>query len=391
MMITLNSFEKGVKWRPFLSTRGKTYPAFTSREAQQGFKRLTHRVDNGTLFIPVDLPVALPPFSALALPELNAPVALWPQVGLLADEELKLFIKGVAKAILALKPGIEMRWENRTDVVTVAIAMTTRLMEELNDYGSTFGEGIRVYVGGCDGSSLRMVVETNTDILPLVYMREKKTLEEKAERISGLFDEAVRLLGTFCLTWMDIRSEAMEFYEWNILPELETPGYYDDEQIKQEREYYEALKSCYQNTRFFLSRKGMEKRLERFRRKVLKFEPESEVEEKCRKWFMTVIELLEDDMATAIREIYENGFQDDCLDPKYMFPILYDVENDAVTDFYERTVNESLQSGASIGVVCDLEIPLKKTDTGMEVRISNLKHVLRVLARLCRVFGFSAD
>ncbi|MCR4287467.1 MAG: hypothetical protein NUW09_05600, partial [Deltaproteobacteria bacterium] len=191
--------------------------------------------------------------------------------------------------------------------------------------------------------------------------------------------------------WADIRSEAMEFYEWNILPELETPGYYDEEQIKQEQEYYEALKSSYQNTRFFFPRKGMEKRPERFRRKVLKFKPENEVEEKCRVWFMDVVELLKDDMATAVREIYENGFQDDCLDPKYMFPILYDVENDAVTDFYERTVNESLQSGASIGVICDWEIPLKKSDPGIDVRISNLKHVIRVLARLCRVFGFFYD
>lgn len=390
-MITLNSFEKGVKWLPFLSTRGKTYPVFMSREAQQGFKRLAHREDNGTLFIPGDLPVALPPFSALAFPEMNAPVALWPEVGLLTDEELKLFIKGVAKAILAVKPGIDMRWENRTDVVTVAIGIMTRLMDELNRYAASFGDGVRVYVGGCDGSSLRVIVETNTDVLPLVYKREKRTLEEKSKRISGLFDEAVRLLGIFCLTWSDLRNEAMEFYEWNILPELETPGYYDDEQIKQEQEYYEALKSCYRNTRFFLPRKGMEKRLERFRRKVLKFKPEGEVEEKCRKWFMTVIELLEDDMATAIREVYENGFQDDCLDPKYMFPVLYDIENDIVTDFYERTVNDSLQSGASVGVVCDWEVPLKKTDTGMEVRIPSLKHVIRVLARLCRVFGFSAD
>lgn len=390
-MITLNSFKKGVRWRPFLSTRGKTYPDFMSREAQQGFKRLSHRGDDGTLFIPGDLPVALPPFSAFSLPEMNAPIALWPEVGLLSDEELKLFIKGVAKALLSFNPGIAMRWENHTDVVTVAIAMTTRLMEELNWYASSFGDGVRVYVGDCDGSSLRVIVETSTDVLPLVYMREKRTLEEKAERISGLFDEAVRLLGTFCLTWSDLRSEAMEFYEWNILPELETPGYYDEEQIKQEQEYYEALKSCYQNTRSFFQRKGMEKRLERFKRKVLKFKPESEVEEKCRKWFMTVIELLEDDMATAVREIYENGFQDDCLDPKYMFPILYDIENDAVTDFYERTVNDSLQSGASVGVICDWEVPLKKIDSGMEDRISNLKHLIRVLARLCRVFGFLAD
>lgn len=390
-MITLNSFKKGVRWRPFLSTRGKTYPDFMSREAQQGFKRLAHRGDDGTLFIPGDLPVALPPFSALSLPEMNAPIALWPEVGLLSDEELKLFIKGVARALLAVKPTIAMRWENHTDVVTVAIAMTTRLMDELNRYAASFGDGVRVYVGGCDGSSLRVIVETNTDVLPLVYVREKRALEEKAERISGLFDEAVRLLGAFCLTWMDIRSEAMEFYEWNILPELETPGYYDEEQIKQEKEYYEALKSCYQNTGSFFPRKGMKKRLERFRRKVLKFKPESEVEEKCRKWFMTFIELFEDDMATAVREIYENGFQDDCLDPKYMFPILYDIENDVATDFYERTVNDSLQSGASVGVVCDWEVPLKKIGPGMEVRISNLKHVIRVLARLCRVFGFSAD
>lgn len=390
-MITLKSFEKGVKWRPFLSTRGKTYPDFLSRDAQYGFKRLAHRGDYGTLFIPGDLPVALPPFSALPLPEMNSPIALWPEVGLLTDEELKLFIKGVARALLVVKPGIEMEWENHTDVVTVAIDMATRLIEELNWYAASFGDGVRVYVGGCDGSSLRIVVETSTDVLPLVYTREKRTLEERSKRISGLFDEAVRLLGTFCLTWMDIRCEALEFYEWNILPELETPGYYDEEQIKQEKEYYEALKSSYQNTGTFFQRKGMGKRLERFRRKVLKFKPESEVEEKCRVWFMTVIELLKDDMATAVREIYENGFQDDCLDPKYMFPILYDVDNDAVTDFYERTVNESLQSGASIGVICDWEISLKKSDPGIEVRISNLKHLLRVLARLCRVFGFFYD
>lgn len=390
-MITLKSFEKGVRWRPFLSTRGKTYPDFLSRDAQHGFKRLAHRGDYGTLFIPGDLPVALPPFSALPLPEMNSPIALWPEIGLLTDEELKLFIKGVAGALRAVKPRIVMKWENRTDVVTVAIAMATRLIEELNWYAASFGDGVRVYVGDCDRNSLRIVVETSTDVLPLVYMREKRTFEEKSKRISGLFDEAVRLLGTFCLTWMDLRSEAMEFYEWNILPELDTPGYYDDEQIKQEQEYYEALKSSYQNTRFSLERKGVEKRLERFRRKVLKFKPENEVEEKCRVWFMAVVELLKDDMATAVREIYENGFQDDCLDPKYMFPILYDVENDAVTDFYERTVNESLQSGASVGVICDWEISLKKSDPGIEVRISNLKHVIRVLARLCRVFGFFYD
>jgi len=386
-MFTLNSFQRGVRWRPFLSTRGETYPGFFDRKVQQGFERLARRNNGGKFFIPVNLPVTLPPFTALALPEMNVPASFWPEVGFFSDEELKFLIKGLARTILKVNPDISMKWKDCTDVIRVVLDMTKCLADELNGYSSAYGNGVRVSITSCNDGTLGLTFETTvSDILSFVYLAQKKELDSGAKLISCMFDEAVKLLGTICCTWRDIRDVAEDFYENCILPEMEVPGNYDEEDIKRYRESYAAIKA-YPAVRFFSSRMDVKKRLKMFKRDVSRFKSKNGFEKGYCDWFRTVIEFLEDDPIAAIRNIHD-VCEEESLRPELMFSILYDFDDrDAVTKYYCEEIDNIMQSGSGSDIVCHLKIPLKP-GAQMECQVSELKHTLRALARLCRVFGF---
>lgn len=386
-MFTLNSFHMGARWRPLLSTRGETYPGFSDRKVQQGFERLARPSSGGKFLIPVNLPVTLPPFTALAIPELNAPASFWPEVGFFSDEELKFFIKGLARTILQVNPGISMNWEDRACVTRLVLDMTKCLADELNGYSSAYGNGVLVSITGCNDGSLGLTFETTvSDILSFVYLAQKRELDSGGKLISCMFDEAVKLLGTICYTWRDIRDAAEDFYENCILPELEVPGNYDEEDIKRYRESYAAIKA-YSAVRFFSSRLEVKKRLKTFKKDVSRFEPKNGFEKGYCDWFKTVIEFLEDDPVAAIRNIHD-VCEDESLRPELMFSILYDFDDrDAVTKYYCEEIDNIMQSGSGSDIVCHWEIPLK-SGAQMERQVSELKHTLRTLARLCRMFGF---
>lgn len=286
------------------------------------------------------------PAATLILPSLaGIPLVVYPESIKMSQSKV---LQRLAKTLVSIG-GEDQKWVKGTDVVEIAHSITTGIDNALQVMAGASGEVYIQFRKGCDYTGSNEAIANGHDIInigvrfvhdgpcPIFYKEVVKAVEAVSHPLSLIVKDALRLLGYYCYSSDDVRTDAVEWFKM-MEEDLD-----DKDMIVEYRKNCKAIKKDGKRGFFQFTDTVNAKLLIKVKKKIENFSPESSDEIQVLCWLNDLVELVSHrHHLTSLNE----DSMDECMHYGMMYPVFYSFAEQEILDYYDERMNGDYSSGA---------------------------------------------